>query len=245
MNPRELSDPASFSKNLLQEFLVNGWGSLSKRDLDLLMFILLERDGALDRTASNYEVARELRLTESRVALLRKDAYARWRLLHPEEPQSVLKRIFQSSLTERKLEHVMKFATERRMNEGFIPLLIEHPDDRAEMERAIKVAGGIPIHERNREVVLIPHTLLLEIADHHHLLQDDPKVIRDQLKQLAKEVDQILAADTTLKDFLQMPIEKITPSVLRAALNDAGATVAEHSLKTMPKLIRLWLPCIA
>ena len=135
MNPRELSDPASFSTNLLREFLFNGWGSLSKRDLDLLMFILLERDGALDRTASNYEVARELRLTESRVALLRKDAYARWRLLHPEEPQSVLKRIFQSSLTERKLEHVMKFATERRMNEGFIPLLIEHPDDRAEMER--------------------------------------------------------------------------------------------------------------
>jgi len=76
-------------------------------------------------------------------------------------------------------------------------------------------------------------------------LQDDPKVIRDQLKKLAKEVDQILAADTTLKDFLQMPIDKITPSVLRAALNDAGATVAEHSLKTMPKLIRLWLPCIA
>lgn len=99
------------------------------------------------------------------------------------------------------------------MNEGFIPLLIEHPDDRAEMERAIKVAGGIPIHERNREVVLITHTLLLEIADHHNLLQDDPKVIRDQLKQLAKEVDQILAADTTLK--------------------------------TMPKLIRLWLPCTA
>jgi len=244
MNPRQLSDPVSFSENLLREFLVNGWGSLSKRDLDLLLFILLEKDGALSRSASNYEVARELRLTESRVALLRKDAYARWRLLHPEEPQSVLKRIFQTSLTEKKLEHVMKFATERRMNEGFIPLLIEHPDDRAEMERAIKVAGGIPIHERNREVVLIPHTLLLEIADHHDLLQKDPEVIRDQLKHLTDEVDQILAADTTLKDFLQMPIEKITPTVLRAALNDAGATVAEHSLKTMPKLIRLWLPCI-
>jgi hypothetical protein len=244
MNPRQLSDPASFSEALLREFLVNGWGSLSKRDLDLLLFILLEKDGALDRSASNYEVARVLRLTESRVALLRKDAYARWRLLNPEEPQSVLKRIFQSSLTEKKLEHVMKFSTERRMNEGFIPLLIEHPDDRAEMERAIKVAGGIPIHERNREVVLIPHTLLLDIADHHSLLQDDPEQIRDELAQIAREVDQILASDTTLKEFLQMPLEKITPTAIRAAFNDAGATVAEHSLKTMPKLIRLWLPCI-
>lgn len=244
MNPGQLSDPASFSEVLLKEFLVNGWGSLSKRDLDLLIFILLEKDGALDRSASNYDLARELRLTESRVALLRKDAYARWRLLNPEEPQAVLQRIFQTALAEKKLEHVMKFSTERRMSEGFIPLLIEHPDDRAEMERAIKVAGGIPIHERNREVILISHTLLLDIADHHSLLQNDPKHIRDQLKQIAKEVEAILASDTTLKEFLQLPLEKITPAAIRAAFNDAGATVAEHSLKTMPKLIRLWLPCI-
>ena len=244
MSTCQLTDPASFSEALLREFLANGWGSLSKRDLDLLLFILLEKDGALDRSASNYDVARALRLSESRVALLRKDAYARWRLLNPEEPQSVIRRIFQTALAEKKLENVMKFSTERRMSEGFIPLLIEHPDDRAEMERAIKIAGGIPIYERNREVILISHKALIDIADHHSLLQDDPKEIRDQLKQIAKEVEQILAADTSLKDFLKMPIDKITPTAIRAAFNDAGATVAEHSLKTMPKLIRLWLPCI-
>jgi hypothetical protein len=241
---RALRDSASFSEQLLKEFLGNGWGSLGKRDLDLLLFILLEKDGAWSRTASNYEVARLLRLTESRVALLRKDAYARWRLLNPEEPAAALARIFQTVLPQQKLEQVMKYATERKMSEGYIPLLIEHPDDRAEMERAIKVAGGVPIHERNREVILIRHSLLIDIADHHDLLQTDPGTIQSELKQIAQEVDILLAADTTLKEFLQMPIEKITPAAIRAAFNDAGATVAEHSLKSMPKLIRLWLPCL-
>ncbi len=242
---RPLKEPATFSNHLLQELLRNGWGTLSKRDLDLLLFMLLEKDGAWDRSASNYEVARALRLTEGRVALLRKDAYARWRLLNPEEPAAALRRIFESSLTKKKLEHVMKFATERRMSEGFIPLLIEHPDDRAEMERAIKVSGGVPVYERNREVILISHSDLVDIAEQHDLLQKDPQVIQEQLRELSQEVEQYLASKTTFKEFLTMPVRKLTWTASRAALNDIAATVAEHSLKTMPRLIGILLPCVA
>lgn len=49
----ELNNASAFGSSLLKQFLAEGWGSLSKRDLELLAFILLEKDGCLDRAASN------------------------------------------------------------------------------------------------------------------------------------------------------------------------------------------------
>jgi len=176
--------------NAFGAFLENGWGSLSKRDLELLLFLLLERDGALARNASNYDIARRLRLTEGRVALLRKDAYARWRPLLPEPTATILSRLFHVALARNQLEITMKFATARRMKDGFIPLLVEHPDDRAELEHAIKDAAGIPIYERNREVILIHHETLFAIAETHGLMPKDPRVLRDHMIAMRSEMEQ-------------------------------------------------------
>jgi hypothetical protein len=184
-----------FLETLLGAFLENGWGSLSKRDLELLLFLLLERDGALERKASNYDIARRLRLTEGRVALLRKDAYARWRPLLEETTATVLARVFQSSLAKNQLEITMKFATARRMKDGFIPLLVEHPDDRAALEYAIKDVGGIPIHERNREVILIHHETLFAIAERHGLMPKDPRVVRDHMMAMCSEMKEEMATN--------------------------------------------------
>jgi hypothetical protein len=181
---------AEFLETLLGAFLENGWGSLSKRDLELLLFLLLERDGALARKASNYDIARRLRLTEGRVALLRKDAYARWRPLLPEPTATILSRLFHAALARNQLEITMKFATARRMKDGFIPLLVEHPDDRAELERAIKDDGGIPIYERNREVILIHHETLFAIAERHGLMAMDPRMMRDHMLAMRMEMEE-------------------------------------------------------
>lgn len=239
-----------FLETLLGAFLENGWGSLSKRDLELLLFLLLERDGALERKASNYDIARRLRLTEGRVALLRKDAYARWRPLLEETTATVLARVFNSALAKNKLEITMKFATARRMKDGFIPLLVEHPDDRAALEYAIKDVGGIPIHERNREVILIHHETLFAIAEKHDLIPKDPRQIRKQMEEAYTEmqkemsahkldIQRILDSKTTFTDFLKLPLSKLTWTAARAALNDAGCIVTEQCLKTtLTKLIQ-------
>jgi hypothetical protein len=233
-----LNDSSGFGKRILDQYVSEGWGSLSKRDLELLFFILLEKDGALDRCASNYEIARVLRVTESKVTALRKDAYARWRPLALELPAQVLARVFRTALTKSQLDQTMKYATERRMDEGFVPLLVEHPDDRAEVEHAIKAAGAIPVLERNREVVLIHYETLLEIAESLGLLEKDPRKIQREFRQL-------FSTQETLKDFMTTPVGDLTWDGARAALNDAGTIVIEGGLRgLLPNLMKVLIPSI-
>lgn len=77
MSDIKLRNAEVFAEELIKYYCEQGFQSISKRDLDLLIFILLEKDGAIDRTATNFDVARQLRLNQSKVALLRRDSCAR------------------------------------------------------------------------------------------------------------------------------------------------------------------------
>lgn len=103
MQPIQLKDPAGFAEEFLRLSLMQGFGSLNKRDLELLTFVLLERDGAIPRDSSNAAAALQLRITATRVKSLRRDGYARWRALVPEEPDAALQRIVATVLTEDNL----------------------------------------------------------------------------------------------------------------------------------------------
>lgn len=229
-----LSDAAVFGQKFMEQYLAEGWGSLGKRDMELLLFVLLEKDGALDRGASNYTIARQLRVTESKASSLRRDAYARWRPLTLESPDQVVRRLILAALDAKRLENTAQFASERRMGEGFIPLLVEHPDDRSEIEQAIKAAGAIPIHERNREVVLIHYSTLIDIGERLGLIEKSPKKIQVELKKL-------LGSEATLSQFLQTPLSKLTWSDARAALNEAGAIVAKGGLQNLIPFTQLMI----
>ena len=124
------------------------------------------------------------------------------------------------------------------MKEGFIPLLIEHPDDRAEIEHAIKEAGGIPCYERNREVILVHFETLLQIAERLGTLESDPAKVQKALSEL-------LQGEESLAEFFRKPISNLTASSARTALNQAGAIVIESGLKTiLPSFLKLIIPSI-
>ena len=229
-----LKEPAAFGSSLLQHFMDGGWGSLSKRDLELLIFILLEKDGCLDRSASNFQLGRELRITPQKVVALRRDSYARWRDFVQESEEDVLIRIFGGGLSAKELENSSVYATERKHNEGFVPFLIEHPDDRMTVENAIKQAGGVPVYERNREVLLIFYKDLIKLALQRNLITD-PKKVQRELKRL-------LGDPETLRGFLTKPVQDITLQDLRDALNNSGALMVERSVKKLPDLLRLIFP---
>lgn len=227
----ELKNASAFGSSLLKQFLAEGWGTLSKRDLELLTFILLEKDGCLDREAKNYTIGKQLRITQQKVASLRRDAYARWRPLIQEEAGDVLKRMFRHAFSGDRLSKLSQYATERKMNEGFIPLAVEHPDDRMELENAIKEAGGVPIYERNREVLLIHYKVLITIASKLGIVVDPNRAQR--------EIKRLVGDNETLKGFLTKPLSDITSEDIRDALNDVGASVVEEGLKKLPDLLRL------
>ena len=239
MHSIELKDPASFGNEFLRLTLMQGFQSLTKRDLELLIFVLIERDGAINRSDSNAAVALQLRVTPAKVKGLRRDGYARWRALVPEEGEAALQRIVAAVLTEANLRSGAKHVSERSRKEGFLAVRIEHPDDAQRFEQAILDVGAIPVYERNREVVAVRFDTLLNIAERWNYLQPDPQATLDALKKLAPASEEV--ADLLKKDVTQLRWVD-----LRRALNSLGAkaisSTAEGGLKGLLKLVFPFIP---
>lgn len=239
MQPIELRDPAGFANEFLRLTLLQGFQSLTKRDLELLMFVLLERDGAVARAASNADVALLLRVTPAKVKSLRRDGYARWRALVPEEREAALQRIVASVLTEANLRSGAKHVSERSRKDGFLAIRVEHPDDAQQFEQAILEVGALPVYERNREVVAVRFDTLLKIAERWGYLQADPQATLRELRKLAPAAEEV--ADLLKKDVTQLHWDEV-----RRALNSLGAkavaSTAEGGLKGLLKLVFPFIP---
>lgn len=239
MRPIELKDPSGFANEFLRLTLLQGFQSLTKRDLELLIFVLLERDGAISRSDSNSAVAMRLRITPAKVKALRRDGYARWRALVPEESDSALQRIVATVLTEANLRSGTKHVSERSRKDGFLAIRVEHPDDLQQFEQAILDVGALPVYERNREVVAVRFDTLLKIAERWGYLQPDPEAVARELKKLAPTTEEVTA-------LLKKDIAQLRWTDVRAVLNDLGAkaitSTAEGGLKSLLKLVFPFIP---
>ena len=239
MQPIELKDPAGFANEFLRLTLLQGFQSLTKRDLELLIFVLLERDGGIGRGESNFAVASRLRVTPAKVKALRRDGYARWRSLVPEQRDDALQRIVATVLTEDNLRSGAKHVSERSKKEGFLAIRIEHPDDQQQFEQAILDVGALPVYERNREVVAVRFDTLLKIAEKWGYLQPDPKLISAALQKLAPAAEEVA-------DLLKKDLTKLRWEDARNALNSLGAkaiaSTAEGGLKGLLKIVFPFIP---
>lgn len=239
MQPIELKDPAGFANEFLRLTLLQGFQSLTKRDLELLIFVLLERDGAIARGDANAAVALQLRVTPAKVKGLRRDGYARWRALVPEEGDAAMQRIVAAALTEANLRSGARHVSERSRKDGFLAIRIEHPDDAQRFEQAILDVGALPVYERNREVVAVRFDTLLKIAERWGYLQPDAAKITAELKKLQPATEEV--ADLLKKDVGQLRWDDV-----RKALNSLGAkaiaSTAEGGLKGLLKLVFPFLP---
>lgn len=216
MSDLTLRDPAKFGTDLLKVALELGFQSLTKRDLELLIFFLLERDGAIGREETNFDVGRRLRLTPARVRSLRREAYARWRPLLEEDRGAALRRICASTLTERNIEAGAQHASERTRKDGFLAVRLEHADDQLQLEQAILDVGAIPIFERNREVLVVRFDTLVAIAEKWQFLPADTGAALKKLKALAPTAEE-------LESLLQKDVKDIRWDEVRTAINKLGA----------------------
>jgi len=239
MQPIELKDPAGFANEFLRLTLLQGFQSLTKRDLELLIFVLLERDGAILRAESNFTVASHLRVTPAKVKALRRDGYARWRALVPEESDAALQRIVATVLTETNLRSGAKHVSERSRKDGFLAIRIEHPDDQQQFEQAILDVGALPVYEHNRDVVAVRFDTLLKIAEKWGYLQPDPQAISAELKKLAPTAEEVA-------ELLKKDVTKLRWQDARNALNSLGAkaiaSTTEGGLKGLLKIVFPFIP---
>ncbi|WP_411832741.1 hypothetical protein [Pseudoxanthomonas mexicana] len=239
MNTLPLKDPAAFGSEFLRLTLLQGFQSLTKRDLELLIFVLLERDGAIERSESNFTVAGKLRVTPAKVKALRRDGYARWRALVPEERDAALQRIVATVLTEANLRAGAKHVSERSRKDGFLAIRIEHPDDAQQFEQALLDVGALPVYERNREVMAVRFDALLAMAERWGYLRPDPEAVTRALQQMAPASEEVA-------ELLRKDVSKLRWQDVRNALNSLGARAvagtAEGALKALLKLAFPFLP---
>lgn len=234
-----LKDPGRFAEELLKAYLHQGFQSLSKRDIDLLVYFLLERDGAIDRSATNFDVARSLRVTPSKVKSIRRDAYARWRPLVEDDRKTQLMKILSSVLTEEHISAGAQHASAKSQKDGFLAIRVEHPDDKEELEQAIMEVGGIPVYERNRDVLAIRFDTLLSLADRLGFASNDPKKIRTALKKIAPGAESV-------QELLKTEVTDLTWEQVRTAFNAAGAEILTGAINTKATaLLRIAFPFLA
>jgi len=181
----------SAGRVFLEEYLAKGGPSLSKRDIDLLILHSLEQEGVVEADASDFDVARLLRVTPARARNLRRDARIRWgdaqAGLNLEQFRAVSRSIDASSFT------AASPYVRLRCREPYLAHLVESE---------LTDLGLPPDYERNRSVLRLHVAALFLLARH-----------------LDEETDDVVAAIKTAMDAVDSPaLRKLTrePTLKRA-----------------------------
>lgn len=225
LNEKQL---AKFSEDFLQRFLEGGWGLLSKKDIESLVFFLLEQNGAIPHDGK-LMVARNLRITESKLGSLRRESYSKWHSVFPYDRSSVMRKLLDSNLSDESLERKGKYS-ERK--DGRVPLQFDHPIDKEEFIHHLKELGEIPVFERNRDVILVPFGDILHIAKQFGVEVAEPKEIALKMEGLFTKYN--------LGKFLNKEINQITWEDVRKALNVAGTMYLENKISDGSIFVKLF-----
>jgi hypothetical protein len=217
----------AFGKGFLDVYLRGGFGSLTKTEIDLLVFSLLEKEGFCltqastmrSQKISNYDIAKALKITTTRLKTLQRSAHARWPTSPNEAIQSVLKKLTRPAA----LEQAFNYSNGKKFSLGYIPLLIENAAAKDEFEQAIKKRGVIPYYERNREVLLVPFDVLVTITRKQVANTDrgeKEETLDDSfIKKIGAHLAYEIAKDTSLSDLLTMDTNDWTSQKWRNAGN--------------------------
>jgi hypothetical protein len=216
-----LTDPAlaTFARRFLNRALEHGFSSMSKKELELLLFFEMELAGVVSGTADNHAVARDLRLTPQRVRSLRRDAWARWATQR--ECRAHLRATLEDWFSRESLETVLREHEKLVQGEKLIPVLLEHPGDRAELEQLLKRRRSVPQHDRNSEVLLVPVRQLITLAT--DLLESE--AADPVIANLKRAVEK----DSTIKSLLVDGLEDFNLAKLRSALGNSLASMLESA----------------
>jgi hypothetical protein len=170
MNAKELqnrieqltdSERAEFARQFLSLYLSNGLGALTKRDIDSLVFFLLQK-AIKGADVESYAWAKALRITPSRVGSLQLESHLKYaHLLASGDPQAGAQFLL-SGLVDIQIgvDNAGK-----QLTAGSVRIQIDNPIARMEIEQAMKELGGVVDYERNRKLLKIDFINFLRLIN--------------------------------------------------------------------------------
>jgi len=147
------ADLMAFARGVLSAVGKQAFGTLGKRELDLLVFHQLSKSSQL-KDLTTYEWANLLRISEGRVRSLRSDSAMRFEVVdHKEALKTIARRFHNPNQT----------AVEYSKGHDRVRLLLDEPILQREFEYAVRRLGRIPDYSFNRNVLDVPVTTFIAV----------------------------------------------------------------------------------
>lgn len=207
MTPQELQNLAQI---FVEKYLAQGFGSLPKSEIDLLVFYLITQTVEY-KNKSNYELATLLKIPESRIKTLRLNSALKYQVINS---KAVLGRIVT------RLVHSEQFAT---FESGKIEVSLEDPIEKRELEHFLKKQGHHAEYTLNSELLrILPIRLFELIFDNiDNADQEFNALVQAHIAEKAK-VDELIDGALNLKQKIgKLRKEVLSGDTLRALLGGA------------------------
>jgi hypothetical protein len=205
---------ADFAKKFLDVFLSNGFGAMTKRDIESLVFLLLRKAIPGADTADSYTWAKVLKITPSRINSLQLESHLRFAHLFPMQKPEELLQPFISGLVDIQIGID---SDQRQLTSGLVRIQVDDSVARMELEQAVKESGGIVDYERNRKILKLGFLDFLRLINKVTGAQENEvieKIAEGKAKEgsrLAAMMDEVKAASYAqlseggkLKKFLEL-----------------------------------------
>lgn len=140
-----------FGKKFVERFLAHGFGTMTKSEIDVLVFHLLSESSELGNK-SNYHIANKLRIPESKVKTMRLNAALKYK---PANHKAVL-----ANIVTRVTHEMLK----PEFDGGVVTITVENPVEQRELEFAIKNIGRNIEYGLNKELLKISPIALFELV---------------------------------------------------------------------------------
>ncbi|MFT6435088.1 MAG: hypothetical protein ACJAVI_003139 [Candidatus Azotimanducaceae bacterium] len=206
-----------FADTFVGVYLSQGFGSLPKSEIDLLVFHLLT-ESADNKAMSNYELSTHFRITESKIKSLKLNSALKYQEINS---KAVLAKIILRFI---ESEQFAEFT------EGKVELSLEDPIEKRELEHFLKVRGHHAEYALNSEVLRISHLRLFELIVDN--LENPSKSFADIMQahvadeELAKKLTR--KASTLSQRFSLLRKEAFSANSMRTLI-EAGASILLNS----------------
>ena len=191
-----------FTEKFLTRYLEHGFGTLTKREIDILIMHLILEYGDLEE-ASNHDLSIKLKISESKVKNLRYEA----KLKNIKDQEQYVKEEFL------KLLRKVKFETEKKK----IILPIEDNYLKSAIQAKLKKLGSFADSSFNSELVKISEDAFVELLSSFYL-DEERKDFEDRVKELIRNED-ALTFNKLMKAFLEGAAKKAGGKVVDLGIN--------------------------
>ena len=159
----DAKDKAEFFDVFWKTWSANGFGTLSKKDTELLLFACLKHAFGATGPQNNYRWATLLRLTPTKIKAMRLEAHLRFgHLVTANSPKDTGQ--FLNNFSHLQSIELNGLDTDGEITDVSVSFVVEDPVVQMEIENRLKSVGSYLDFHRNREVIKIRLTSFLLIV---------------------------------------------------------------------------------